>query len=95
MGSDLDNGLGAAPPPEESGAWQRLRRAVIGQPRDLGDTSLHRRLTLVALLAWVGLGADGRLQAYLDAAPGRQMRPEDLVAGGQGSGGGGQGARAT
>jgi amino acid transporter len=58
VGSDLVNGLGT-PPPERPGPWQRLRRLLFGQPRDLGDSSLHRRLSLVALLAWVGLGADG------------------------------------
>ena len=59
MGSDLLNGLGSAPEPQGPDRWQRLKRLVLGKPRDLGDTSIHRRLSLVALLAWVGLGADG------------------------------------
>ncbi|MGH8016631.1 MAG: amino acid transporter, partial [Candidatus Zixiibacteriota bacterium] len=37
----------------------RLRRILIGPPRNLKDSSLHHRITLVAFLAWVGLGADG------------------------------------
>jgi amino acid transporter len=37
----------------------RLKRLVIGQPRDLGDRSLFHRLSLLPFLAWVGLGADG------------------------------------
>jgi amino acid transporter len=37
----------------------RLRRALIGRPRDLNDQSIFHRLSLVAFLAWVGLGADG------------------------------------
>src|SRR4026209_106859 len=37
----------------------RLRRLLIGKPRDLRDRSLFHRLSLVAFLAWVGLGADG------------------------------------
>jgi amino acid transporter len=37
----------------------RLRRVILGKPRDLADRSLFHRLALVPLLAWVGLGADG------------------------------------
>jgi len=37
----------------------RLRRMVIGPPRDLGDRSVFQHLALAAFLAWVGLGADG------------------------------------
>ena len=32
---------------------------LIGKPRDLADKSLFRSVSLVAFLAWVGLGADG------------------------------------
>ncbi len=38
---------------------RRLRRLIVGRPRDLGDQSLFHRLALIPLLAWVGLGADG------------------------------------
>lgn len=37
----------------------RLRRLLIGKPRDLHDRSIFHRLSLIAFLAWVGLGADG------------------------------------
>jgi amino acid transporter len=37
----------------------RLRRLLIGPPRDLHDRSLFHRISLIPLLAWVGLGADG------------------------------------
>ena len=37
----------------------RVRRVLIGRPRDLTDQSIFHRLSLVAFLAWVGLGADG------------------------------------
>src|SRR5512139_3444931 len=49
-----------APPPSpgESTAT-RLRRALVGRPRDLLDPRTYRHISLVALLAWVGLGADG------------------------------------
>ncbi|MGE0554165.1 MAG: APC family permease [Gemmatimonadales bacterium] len=37
----------------------RLRRRLLGAPRDLHDRRLFHRLSLVPFLAWVGLGADG------------------------------------
>lgn len=37
----------------------RLRTWLIGKPRDLTDASVFKHLSLVAFLAWVGLGADG------------------------------------
>ncbi|HLQ36176.1 MAG TPA: APC family permease, partial [Planctomycetota bacterium] len=45
-------------PPTDPGLWQRLRRACIGAPRDLGDAGALHKLSLIAVLAWVGLGAD-------------------------------------
>jgi amino acid transporter len=38
---------------------QRIRRTIIGPPRSLNDSRLFHKVSLVALLAWVGLGADG------------------------------------
>lgn len=37
----------------------RLKRFFLGAPRNLADKSLFHSLSLVAFLAWVGLGADG------------------------------------
>ncbi len=37
----------------------RIRRALIGKPRDFLDPRTYHTISLVALLAWVGLGADG------------------------------------
>lgn len=37
----------------------RLRRALFGPPRNLGDPRTYHHISLVAFLAWVGLGADG------------------------------------
>jgi amino acid transporter len=37
----------------------RVKRLLVGPPRDLGDRSIFHRISLVPLLAWVGLGADG------------------------------------
>lgn len=38
---------------------QRLIRLLVGKERDLYDRNVFHKLSLVALLAWVGLGADG------------------------------------
>jgi len=37
----------------------RLKRLVLGGPRNLRDPRTFHTISLVALLAWVGLGADG------------------------------------
>jgi amino acid transporter len=36
-----------------------LRRWIVGQPRELEDPHVLRHVSLIAFLAWVGLGADG------------------------------------
>lgn len=36
-----------------------LRSVVFGRPRDLTDKHIFHKVSLVAILAWVGLGADG------------------------------------
>jgi amino acid transporter len=38
---------------------QRLKRKIIGAPRDLKEPSIFHKLSLIPLLAWIGLGADG------------------------------------
>ncbi|HEY3358475.1 MAG TPA: APC family permease [Polyangia bacterium] len=48
-----------APVPEPPSLADRLKRLLFGAPRSLTDRSLFHRLTLIAFLAWVGLGADG------------------------------------
>ena len=45
--------------PSRPTAAHRLRRAIFGPPRDLADHRLFHRLSLIPVLAWVGLGADG------------------------------------
>ncbi|MCC7293202.1 MAG: APC family permease [Phycisphaerales bacterium] len=48
------------PPPQEEPTWfDRGKRLVLGPPRDLRDRRVFHRLSIVAFLAWVGLGADG------------------------------------
>jgi hypothetical protein len=36
-----------------------LKNLFIGKARSLADQSLFHKVSLVAVLAWVGLGADG------------------------------------
>ncbi|MFI5403776.1 MAG: APC family permease [Planctomycetota bacterium] len=50
---------GSVPDPEHRSFGQRLKRFLFGAPRDLGDKRVFHRLSVVAFLAWVGLGADG------------------------------------
>src|SRR5437588_2233115 len=38
---------------------QRIRRILFGPPRKLEEAGLFHKVSLVAVLAWVGLGADG------------------------------------
>ncbi len=38
---------------------QRLKTLILGGKRNLEDTTLFHKLTLIAFFAWVGLGADG------------------------------------
>src|SRR2546428_3142875 len=39
--------------------WRRVRHVLLGKPRDLSDASVLHKISLIAFLAWVGLGADG------------------------------------
>ncbi|HET6882647.1 MAG TPA: amino acid permease, partial [Pirellulales bacterium] len=38
---------------------RRVKTVLVGKPRDLRDESVFHHVSLVAFLAWVGLGADG------------------------------------
>jgi hypothetical protein len=53
----------APPPPplprEAPSLAQKIRRVLVGGPRNLRDSELFHRISLVPFLAWVGLGADG------------------------------------
>jgi len=39
--------------------FKQLRNIIIGKPRDVEDRTIFHKLSLVAFLAWVGLGSDG------------------------------------
>lgn len=39
--------------------FERLKQLLVGKPRDIDDPDLFHKISLIAFLAWVGLGADG------------------------------------
>src|SRR6202048_4171606 len=47
------------PPPSARRERRTLTRLFIGPRRDIHDPNVFHRLSLVAFLAWVGLGSDG------------------------------------
>lgn len=38
---------------------ERINRQIFGEPRDLRDPRIFHKISLIPLLAWIGLGADG------------------------------------
>jgi hypothetical protein len=46
-------------PSDETPLHQRVKTFLVGKPRDIRDQSVFHSVSLVAFLAWVGLGADG------------------------------------
>ena len=54
-GDDLDPENG----PQSPTLPRRIKYLLFGKPRDLSDSRLFHRLSLIPFLAWVGLGADG------------------------------------
>lgn len=53
-GDHLSEGSG-----DEQSLSKRIRRSLIGKPLDVEEPSLFHRLSLIPLMAWIGLGADG------------------------------------
>ena len=37
----------------------RLRRKLLGKPRDINEPTIFHKISLIPIMAWVGLGADG------------------------------------
>jgi len=37
----------------------RLRRKLLGKPRDINEPSIFHKISLIPIMAWIGLGADG------------------------------------
>lgn len=48
-----------APDPRRKGIVNKIRRAVVGAPKKLDDPTLFHKMSLIPVLAWIGLGADG------------------------------------
>ena len=44
--------------PQES-VFERLKHRFIGAPRNINEPSLFHKISLIPILAWIGLGADG------------------------------------
>jgi amino acid transporter len=44
---------------EQASLLEKMRQTVVGAPRNIKDPSIFHKLSLVPLLAWIGLGADG------------------------------------
>src|SRR6266550_2701588 len=59
MPPTMDPGPEPPVPAERERGLRRVRRAVLGGPKNLQDPHLFHSITLAAFLAWVGLGADG------------------------------------
>jgi len=53
------SGPAPTPAPLPQGRWSRIRRALLGAPRDIEDPRTYHTISLIAVLAWIGLGADG------------------------------------
>jgi len=39
--------------------FEKIKRLILGEAKDIESSSVFHKMSLVALLAWVGLGADG------------------------------------
>jgi len=41
------------------GTLQKIRTKLVGYPRNINDPTIFHKLSMIALLSWIGLGADG------------------------------------
>lgn len=39
--------------------FSKVKQIIVGKPKNLKDRSLFHKLSLIPLLAWIGIGADG------------------------------------
>ena len=51
--------MNANPPEHEPSFRKRLKHRLIGMPRDINEPSIFHKISLIPILAWIGLGADG------------------------------------
>src|SRR2546428_3618541 len=59
MGTGEPSALPEPERPLRPSRTQRVKRLLLGRPKNLQDPHLFRHISLIAFLAWVGLGADG------------------------------------
>jgi amino acid transporter len=59
--------------------WKQIRTFLFGTPKDVRSEKTFHSISLVAMLAWVGLGADG----LSSSAYGPEAAFRELVSGGQ------------
>jgi amino acid transporter len=55
--SQLEQGI--PKPDDQDGFFDKVRHGVLGAPKNLQDPKVFHSISLIAFLAWVGLGADG------------------------------------
>ncbi|MEI8171893.1 MAG: APC family permease [Deltaproteobacteria bacterium] len=51
--------MSSTDPDQESNFFEKLRHRLIGAPRDINEPSIFHKISLIPVLAWIGLGADG------------------------------------
>ena len=51
--------MNANPPAHEPSFRERLKHRLSGMPRDINEPSIFHKISLIPILAWIGLGADG------------------------------------
>lgn len=44
---------------QQQSLFERLKHRFIGKPRNINEPSLFHKISLIPVLAWIGLGADG------------------------------------
>jgi amino acid transporter len=48
-----------SPDPQQLSPFHRLIHKIIGAPKDVEDKHIWHKISLIPILAWIGLGADG------------------------------------
>ena len=59
VNSEDDRSMEEIDSPTEHSLLKRVQRKIIGAPRNINEPSLFHKLSLIPILAWIGLGADG------------------------------------
>src|ERR1035438_1144489 len=51
--------MGSETHADKGNLFKRIIRAIFGAPKEVKDPHLFHKMSLIPILAWVGLGADG------------------------------------